>query len=48
MGKEEFTENEFNYLPPHIDLLYVCVEQGFAGSPGVGTEDYEDGDEVEF
>lgn len=48
MGKEELTENEFNYLPPHVELIYVNVEQGFAGSTGGGTENYVPGDEIEF
>lgn len=36
------------YLPPHVELIYVNVEQGFAGSTGGGTENYEPGDEIEF
>ena len=36
------------YEAPKVEVIEVQVEQGFAGSTGGGTENYEPGDEIEF
>lgn len=48
MKMGEFIENENVYLPPTMELLFVEVEKGFAGSQ-TGTEGYDDNKtEIEF
>jgi len=29
---------EMNYVAPELEVLEVMVEQGFAGSPGIGSD----------
>lgn len=37
-------ENKMNYVAPEIEVVDVAVEQGFAGSVGVGDYSaFEDG-----
>lgn len=39
--KQETTEPSFLYEPPAVEVVEVCVELGFAGSPtGVDTPDW--------